>query len=576
MDSSSRKLIRPEPLPRYPRLTSLGVPTRPLMSVMLVVVLAVAFGVRVWGLQWGLPDRTHYFSYHPDEGTIIAAAARMNVFTGDLNPHFFNYGSLQLYLVHLACQFCSGWGYLDFGGLHAGFLDSVRRAHLVARMLTVFMGLGAVWLVWLLGRRIGGEETGLWAAALLALCAGHAVNSHYATVDVPLTFWTTCCLLGCVALAQHGSTRWAVAAGVALGFAAATKYGAVVLVVPVVVASCLAPRDDHASGAGRTAAVVLGTAAAAFLIACPYSLLDWPRFLHDVRWESQHMRTGSGLLFVGTGNGWWYHVRESLPLCLGWPVFLAGGAALFPVLRRRQPAVLVLVSFLGAYFLMIGAAQVRFVRYALPLLPPFVVLLAAVLTPSDRSPLAVPARTLLAGLVLLSAMQTCLSCRSFASPDPRDQVLTWLEQHATPTAKVGLVTTPWFYTPPVCPYNGGPHSRALFEADPEARRYGLCVTGWDAVLLDSESPDFFLLSEFEFREQLRLCGRGLSAVRISPDAGVDRRFVAFWNRLHERYEPALIRGGWEAPWWLAPRGYVPHDWLYPCPQTRVYRRRAAE
>jgi len=554
-----------------PRLMALGLPETRWVGVALCAVLVVGAGVRLQGLRWGLPGPSHYYSYHPDEGTIVGGASRINIFTGDLNPHFFNYGSLQLYLVHVACQFASGWGYLDFGPAGRGFIETVTRTHLVARLLTVLMGGLTVWAVWLLGRKVGGEEAGLWGAALMALCGGHVVNSHYATVDVPLTLWTTLCLLACLAILSDPSTWRYVAAGVTLGFACATKYGAVVLVVPLVVAYLLSGEGRRALGVWRSLGVAAGSAVGAFLGGCPYSVLAWPEFLRDVWFEAEHMRTGSGLLFAGTGNGWLYHLRESLPLSLSWPVLLGVLVGALMVARRRPREAAVLLSFVWVYFAMLGSAEVRFSRYVLHLLPPLLTLGALGLAPTDDSRQHSPRRLLLGGLLLVSCMHTYLCDRAFSQTDPRDAAAAWIEGNVPRTETIGLVNLPWFYTPPLVPYNGGAKSREVYEQDPSARRYPLLVTGWDAASLSKERPPCFAVSEFEFREELRLCGKPLSAPRVASQGAQFRDFARFWNRLNDRCEVAGQWGGWRAPVWLAPTGYVPHDWLYPQPETRVYR-----
>ena len=180
---------------------------------------------------------------------------------------------------------------------------------------------------------------------------------------------------------------------------------------------------------------------------------------------------------------------------------------------------------------------------------------------------------MLGGLLLVSCMHSWLCWRAFSCTDPRDAAAAWLEGNVPHAQAVGLANVPWFYTPPLVPYNGGAKSREAYEQDPSARRYPLLVTGWDASSLDKERPPYFALSEFEFREELRLCGEPLSAERVASGGEQFRDFARFWNLLNERYELAGRWGGWRAPAWLAPADYVPHDWLYPLPETRVYRLR---
>src|SRR5438093_3570673 len=67
-----------------------GTPTAiPLLLGLFVVVGLLA---RVWSVSYGLPDL-----YHPDEPRIVERAVRFHA--GDLNPHFFNWPSLYMYLL---------------------------------------------------------------------------------------------------------------------------------------------------------------------------------------------------------------------------------------------------------------------------------------------------------------------------------------------------------------------------------------------------------------------------------------------------------------------------------------------
>ena len=73
------------------------------------VILLLAALLRIWGLDFGLPnDRCR-----PDEYMISVVALGMG--NGDLNPHFFNYPTLFIYL----CFICYGLYFVL--GYAAGF-----------------------------------------------------------------------------------------------------------------------------------------------------------------------------------------------------------------------------------------------------------------------------------------------------------------------------------------------------------------------------------------------------------------------------------------------------------------------
>jgi 4-amino-4-deoxy-L-arabinose transferase-like glycosyltransferase len=66
--------------------------------------------------------------------------------------------------------------------------------HLTARSISALLGTLTVFLVFLIGRKIGNTSTGLLSALFLAFCTGHIQQSHYYTVDISLTFWATLAL----------------------------------------------------------------------------------------------------------------------------------------------------------------------------------------------------------------------------------------------------------------------------------------------------------------------------------------------------------------------------------------------
>ena len=123
-----------------------------------------------------------------------------------------------------------------------------------------------------------------------------------------------------------------------------------------------------------------------------------------------------------------------------------------------------------------------------------------------------------------------------------------------PEARVGLVQPPWFFHPPVSPFNGGPVLRGLF--DEWNRRTGeqVVITGWDATKLREAKPNFFFLSNLESQDLVRL---------REPDA-LD--FVAALDALYQQTDefPGARRSLPVAPWrWLFPGLWSgPPDWLY--------------
>src|SRR5207247_11395661 len=64
----------------------------------------LAAGLRVWGVHWSLP-----YVIHADESLIVDRAVHI-VKTGDLNPHWFVYPALVIYLQAAVDKLNLLWG----------------------------------------------------------------------------------------------------------------------------------------------------------------------------------------------------------------------------------------------------------------------------------------------------------------------------------------------------------------------------------------------------------------------------------------------------------------------------------
>jgi len=192
----------------------------------LVLALIAAALLRFWALSQGIG-----FSLGVDEPEIMERAVRM-MKTGDLNPHFFDYPSLYMYVQAVVAVARFLFGAMD------GRWASLAQAHtedfyLWGRAVTAILGTATVWIVYRIGMRWGGR-TALLSAALLAVMPMHVRESHYVLTDVPVTFLVMLtCLLSLRAHERATMAAFAVA-GAAAGLAGATKYnGAVAVLMPL-------------------------------------------------------------------------------------------------------------------------------------------------------------------------------------------------------------------------------------------------------------------------------------------------------------------------------------------------------
>lgn len=125
----------------------------------------------------------------------------------------------------------------------------------------------------------------------------------------------------------------------------------------------------------------------AFVIGCPGSLLNTSQFIKDIVFEARHVGAGSEQIFTNTIPGYLYHPLVNGPWVVAylWPAI---GLGIVNIAIRRKVTELIPLTFALPYFLLIGVAQVKFARYALPLLPVLAIytgLLLSEIRTSDRT-----------------------------------------------------------------------------------------------------------------------------------------------------------------------------------------------
>ena len=413
----------------------------------LYAAVAVAVALRVWGLSFGMPHP----EARPDESVLIALA--LDVLRGDLNPEFFNYPSLFIYVL------AGLYGLLYLAARASGLVISVDHfaatmaadptpLYLCARLLSVACGAATVVVVYLLGRRLHSHRTGLVAAWLLAVNYLHVRESHFGVTDVPLTLLTAAAVTAAARASVTARTRDFGIAGAIAGLAVSTKYNAVLLALPLLEAATAASSGRLPRALAR--ATVAGVAMiATALAATPFAVLDWATFQRDVLFEMRHLQVGHA--GVDLGRGWIRHALFTLPLGTGVPALIAAamGAVLF--VRRRPWLGLLAWSFPVAYYVVAGSARVVFVRYMVPITP-FLAVAAAMgvvmimhALPWPRSPRSRSGGIIVAVLVLIAAPlgRVIAFDRVLSRRDSRVVAAEWLAREFPAGASIYQAGSPY-------------------------------------------------------------------------------------------------------------------------------------
>jgi len=401
-------------------------------------ILLLAFFARIWGVDFGLPA-----IYHPDEERLVHHALAFGL--GDLNPHYFNYPSLAMYL--LFAQYAGFYALGRLFGIFSGvgdfqslFFSDPSAFYLIGRGTSAFLGAVTVYLIYRWGRRAYGRVAGLVAALLLGISFLHVRSSHFICTDILLTLFVVWTYFQIMGILGKGDLKYYAWAGLLAGLGAGAKYNAATLAVPIILAHFLTPSQKGNWVARFFSAKLLvcgGMMLGAFLLTSPYIVLDFSKFLKDFIGISTHMQIG---VYSTAGESQWMaYFPEFLfngvyyrPVRLDPVGFLLVAGFVWAVLRHRKQEI-VIASYPILYFLMISSWGVANARYLIPVFPGLIVLTGGAFQELYcQSRNRVPRIVLVGGLLAICsvpAYNIVLHDIMLDRVDTRTLAKQWIERH---------------------------------------------------------------------------------------------------------------------------------------------------
>jgi hypothetical protein len=401
--------------------------------------------------------------WDPDEPVFMLIPLRM-LTEGTLDPGWFGHpGSTVIYLITLIDAAVAGLGiasgrYADASAFaHAAF-ENPAMLFIPARLAMALIGVGTVWLTYLVGKRVDGTATGLLAALLLAINGLHIAWSQVIRTDIPASLFMLACLLFAIRASEGGKLKDYVLAGAFAGLATVTKWPAVTILLAVAGAADIR-RFEHRE------ARCLGAAAVAFLaamvVASPYIFIDWRTVLGNVRGEATpfHLaHTGAGFLSnVG------FYFADQVAGTMGWIGLIAVLAGAAVLAMRSHAARWMLIPPAVAFLVLICAQHLIWSRWLLPVFPALCIFAAAAAVALAQGAVRVIPKLKLSFAVALAAAM--LAAPSLAGAvgqareranDTRGQAARWAMQHIPAGSTVvlehlelSLRHQPWTFLYPV-------------------------------------------------------------------------------------------------------------------------------
>jgi hypothetical protein len=279
--------------------------------------------------------------------------------------------------------------------------------------------------------------------------------SHLALNDVPALLPLAVSAYGSAGVLTRGRGRDYAVAGAGLGLAAATKYTAGIVLLPLIVA-CASQLLADRRAALRGVVLAGGAAALLFVLANPHALLSFDEFWSDVRKQEQ-AASGFGKLGLDYDSGFLYYLWV-LTWGLGWVPLAAAVAGAVRAFAEDVRRALFLVPWALVFLVYMGTQERFFGRWLLPAFPALALLAGfAVVRAVDavgarpRARTAVAA-TLVAALMAQGLFYSVHSDRVLARDDTRNQARAWMAENIAPGSKIvvePIVPDAWFADPDV-------------------------------------------------------------------------------------------------------------------------------
>lgn len=391
----------------------------------LLAILILASILRLWGLNHQI---------YTDENKVIGPSALLA--RAEQEPLLYPGGSRypHLYQNTLAVAFLP----LSLQDIpYPNPTPDVDAYTLTARIASAFFGIGAVAMTFVVGRQLVNTHTGLIAALFMAVIPLHVKYSHYAHVEMPLTFMTLLTLWAALRLTQSGQTKWYITTGALVGASSATNYTGLFTGIVLLIAHGLrlarATTFAWRSLFSKSFIFSLLAIPLFFALGSPYTLIKWEKSWEIYQNLSKRGAAGDightrpNILWPIYNNSKDWSVpftSASLTHEFGLVLLLLAAGGLAGAIYRRhwQVAFMLGATVVVMYVAIVGQLPLYAVKRLLPLAPLITILAAYGL---DVLPSRLVAVAVIAAIVVPNIWHDLGFSVAFAGGSTHSTALAW-------------------------------------------------------------------------------------------------------------------------------------------------------
>ena len=416
-------------------------------NIYLILVVFIGLLLRIYGINW---DEGYHF--HPDERMLMIVAERIRFFT-QLDPDFFNYGSLPLYILKGISQLA----------------DTIFKAHVatydgmlyVGRSLSVIADLLVVVMIYRIGRLLfDNRHAAVFSSLLYALAFFPIQNSHFFVVDVFLNLFITILVYLLLSYLQNPKKSFVIVASIVFAAAITTKVTSIIF-LPVIVLTLSLPYLKNFQLNKIFIYIFLFSLFSilfSFLF-MPYAFLRYERFIQDIKlqiamnqdpyifpYTLQYVATLPYLYYLKNiaiwGAGPFIFVLFLLGLyeqIVKVNIKTLTNNFLNSVIKNQKLTILIFFyAWYMWYFLFIGRSAVKFMRYMLPMYPFFVLVAGYGLGLASKNLRAIQKIIVISLIFLLIAVWTSAFIKIYNHRPTRILASEWINQNVPQGASIAV------------------------------------------------------------------------------------------------------------------------------------------
>lgn len=345
--------------------------------------MLLGMALRFYNLNWGAP---YYF--HPDERNIASSISQLNL-PNNVNPNFFAYGSLPIYTIYftgILLTFILGFPHLVPTVLF-------EQAIIIGRFYSALFSLLLIPLLYLIGKKLYNQTTGILAAFFATFSVGLIQFAHFATFEIWQTFFTVLLFYACLKLTKTGKHMLVFISSILVGCLLSIKVSNLPLLVfpPLAIFLHDFKSEEHIHRSifkkirrfCRAIVITIFTAALTWIIFSPFSILDYHSFYSTLHYESSVVMGTLPVFYTG-------EFFETTPILFQFTkiyLFLLNPLVtilfipsffyvFYKALKLRSSSYILLTTFYLLLFLPQAFLFAKWTRYMVPTLP-FIYLITA-------------------------------------------------------------------------------------------------------------------------------------------------------------------------------------------------------